>query len=321
MNFVDIENTVQGADRKEMEALFAPFILREINGPDATWDKAVEKRWRRTNWLYFKRRLLGWLPRYQRTDVTIKEEYSEAWDRTDYRSFAVDPTIKPVVPWVWGERRMFASTRGIVRLRQYLLVKLVEELRPRRILEVGCGNGINLLLLAGGFPDVEMAGLELTKEGYNSAFGFQAVERLYDNLLTFVPAPIVDDTAFRGVKFHHGSAAAMPFEDNAFDLIYTVLSVEQMEAIRHQALGEIARVCGSHAFFFEPFLDVNEKNLAYRYAYGKDYFMGRIDEMPRYGFEPIWATMDFPQKYANKAAAVLCRKTAASGGVSRCDVN
>ena len=123
MNFVDIENTLQGADRKEMEVLFAPFILREINGPDATWDKAVEKRWRRTNWLYFKRRLLGWLPRYQRTDVTIKEEYSEAWDRTDYRSFAVDPTIKPVDPWVWGERRMFASTRGIVRLRQYLLVR------------------------------------------------------------------------------------------------------------------------------------------------------------------------------------------------------
>ena len=31
------------------------------------------------------------------------------------------------------------------------------------------------------------------------------------------------------------------------DLIYTVLAVEQMEAIRHQALGEIARVCGDLA--------------------------------------------------------------------------
>ena len=189
----------------------------------------------------------------------------------------------------------------------------MEELRPKRILEVGCGNGINLLLLSGRFPDVEMAGLELTQAGYNSAVGFQSEERLLENLRDYAPAPIVDDTAFRRVKFHNASAADMPFEDNAFDLVYTVLSVEQMEAIRHQALGEIARVCGGHAFFFEPFLDVNQDKLAYRYAYGRDYFMGRIDEMPRYGLEPLWASEDFPQKYSNKAAAVLCRKTVASG--------
>ena len=93
------------------------------------------------------------------TDKAIKEEYADAWGRTDYRTYVLDPTIKPVDPWVWGERHMFASPRGIVRIRQYLLVKLVETLKPRRILEVGCGNGINLLLLAGRFPDVEVAAL------------------------------------------------------------------------------------------------------------------------------------------------------------------
>ena len=313
MELVDLERAVPGADCTEVESLFAPFVLREVEDGDAEWDEAVEDRWRRTNRLYFKRRFLGWLPRYQRTEKMIRREYAKAWGRSDYRSFALDPTIKPVDPWVWNERRMFASARGIVRLRQYLLVKLVEALRPRRILEVGCGNGINLLLLAGRFPDVEMTGLELTEQGYRSAVEFQAEERLYDNLLSFAPTPIIDDTAFRRVTFHNGSAAAMPFEDNAFDLIYTVLSVEQMAAIRHQALGEIGRVCGGHAFCFEPFLDVNEDRLAYRYAYGRDYFMGRIEEMPNYGLEPLWATMDFPQKYANKAAAVLCRKIKASG--------
>jgi len=72
MKFIDIEHAVEGADRTEMESLFAPFILREVEGLDAKWDEAVEKRWRRVNQLYFQRRLLGWLPRYRRTDTTIK---------------------------------------------------------------------------------------------------------------------------------------------------------------------------------------------------------------------------------------------------------
>ena len=48
-----------------------------------------------------------------------------------------------------------------------------------------------------GFDDIEMAGLELTQAGYNSAVGFQSEERLLDNLRDYAPAPIVDDTAFR----------------------------------------------------------------------------------------------------------------------------
>ena len=308
MDFQTIEQSIPGTSREEMEALYLPFVQREVELPDAEWEEAVAERWRRVNKDYFRRRFLGWLPRYQRTDQSIRKEYKKAWGRTDYSTYTLDTSVKPIDPWVWGPRKMFASTRGIVRLRQYFLVKLVEQLKPRRVLEVGCGNGINLLLLSGRFPEVEMAGLELTAEGYNSAVGHQSEERLLENLATFAPSPILDDTAFRRVKFHNGSAAALPFEEGAFDLVYTVLSVEQMEAIRFQALGEIARVCGGHTFFFEPFLDVNSEKLAYRYAYGRHYFMGRIDELPQVGLEPLWASDDFPQKYANRAAAVLCRK-------------
>jgi tRNA G46 methylase TrmB len=40
-------------------------------------------------------------------------------------------------------------------------VRVIGHVRPRSVLEVGCGNGINLILLAGNFPDTEFARVEL----------------------------------------------------------------------------------------------------------------------------------------------------------------
>ena len=52
----------------------------------------------------------------------------------------------------------------------------------------------------------------------------------------------MQDPEADGVTFLQGSAAELSFPDGAFDLVMTVLAIEQMERIRARALAEITRV-------------------------------------------------------------------------------
>ena len=201
--------------------------------------------------------------------------------------------------------RMVMCLRSGDEAKLLSLVRAIELLKPRSVLEVGCGNGINLLLLAGRFPKTRFAGLDLTPEGIAAAQRMQREPVLPDYLQAFAPLPIIDTTSFRRIDFRVGDACALPFEAGGFDLVYTALALEQMERVRDQALGEIARVAGGHAFLIEPFRDVNASGLPRRYVVARDYLQARIADLPRYGLAPLWATADFPQETFLRACAVL----------------
>jgi ubiquinone/menaquinone biosynthesis C-methylase UbiE len=300
MPFVDLDDVPIGSKKSELEAICAPFVLREIIGTDPEWESAFKRRRQKINAHYWRQRLMGWLPQRQRTETN--------WGEFDYASYDQELKAAPINLWVWGDRRMFAPVRLGARLRQYLLVKVIEAVKPRRVLEVGSGNGINLLLLAGRFPDVEFHGVDLSDHGIASAKGLQSLETFPENLIRFAPFPLRDHTAFKRVNFQQGSAAALPFENNRFDLVYTCVAVEQMERIRAQALSEIARVSDDNVLFYEPFRDVNRQKLAHRYMVARDYFRGSIDDLLSHGLRPQWATNDLPQKINNNNCMVFCRK-------------
>ena len=63
------------------------------------------------------------------------------------------------------------------------------------------------------------------------------------------------------VEFRQGNAAALPYPDRSFDVVYTILAVEQMESIREQAMREIVRVARSHVVMIEPLMDSNRDPL------------------------------------------------------------
>jgi ubiquinone/menaquinone biosynthesis C-methylase UbiE len=282
--------------------------MREVSGNDREWDAALAKRRRKIAWRYLRQRLLGWLPQRRRVEGNIKKQYAVVWTDIEFSSY--DPTLKtpPINLWVWDQRRLFARVRVGARIRQYLLIKLLRSIKPRRVLEVGSGNGVNLLLLAGQFPEIEFHGIELTEHGVAAAHGIQARDVIPDNFVTFAPLPLKDERAFKRVSFRQGSADRLPFADGEFDLVYTCVAVEQMERIRDRALSEIARVSGRHVFFYEPFYDVNQSGLARRYVVARDYFRGAIGDLVKYGLEPVWATSDLPQKVNNNICAVYCRQ-------------
>ena len=287
--------------------LFEPFVAGtyEVNAPK--WRAELHRRKRSLLRKYLRRILFSWSPSTRRNQETIIEEYSRAWNPREYDNYRIGGPLPRISPWEYADKGMFASDIGATRFRQLILIRTLEHLKPERVLEVGCGNGINLILLACRFPDIEFTGLELTREGHLTAVGLQKQAILPEAMQEYAPLPLKDPSAFRKIRFVQGSAVDLPFADKQFDLVYTILALEQMERIRDKALGEIARVSARHTLMLEPFRDVNT-GWARMNIIRRDYFRGSIDDLPRYGLKPVTAMNDFPQETFLKACAVLAEK-------------
>lgn len=303
-----LQSTGLGISQDEITSLFAPFVERTLGANDPAWRKEIGARRLGILRKLFKQFVLRRSGGRRRDKETVLREYSQAWRPSGYDDYRLGGALARVSPWEYLGQNMFASDVGGTRVRQMLLIRMIEKTKPRSVMEVGCGNGINLLLLAGRFPDIAFTGCELTQEGHQSALMFQEQDTLPEAMQQFAPLPIEDPTAFKRIRFIQGDAANLPFEENAFDLVYTVLALEQMERIRRQALGEIARVAHRHTLMIEPFQDVNKAGWSRAYVIRRDYFRGRIEDLDEYGLHPMIATDDFPQEVFLKVCAVLSEK-------------
>lgn len=289
-------------DHDAIESAYLPFLLE---GPDANraWRSDYARR-RRRALLRLIKRILGLK---QSGKAAIQAEYGQAWG-TGHGHYDIAPGPQKPAAWKWRGRKLALDGMAAARLRAPLLAAVIERLEPKKVLEVGCGNGINLFSLAGDFPDVEFTGIELAPAGIEAARAVQAQDKLPPALAEYIPLPNPDPAAFKRIKFVQGSAAQLPFADNEFDLVFTVLAVEQMERIREAALSEIARVSRGHVLMLEPFKDANRKGVRRLYAVSRNYFRGSIQDLARFGLEPVWATDDFPQEAFLGSPLVLSRK-------------
>lgn len=290
-------------DASAIDSAIKPFLVSE--GDELRWRGAVGRRW------------IGTLGRLatgrgsRRDKAAIESEYTDAW-AAGYQRYRLGRTDLHGKPWSWRGRLLMVDPAAATRLRTLLFAAVIAELKPRRVLEVGSGNGINLLSLAGAFPEIEFTGLELTHEGVEQSRRAQSDRAISAIVKAYSPLDTRDPSAIGRIRFVQGNASAMPFEESCFDLVMTVLAVEQMERIRAAALAEIARVTGGHVLMLEPFGDVNSSGLRRLYVRSRNYFRGSIGELRGFGLTPLWATADFPQEAFLGTALVLTRKEARS---------
>jgi SAM-dependent methyltransferase len=308
MRLVPLSESGLGIAQHEIARLFEPFVDRARTEQADAWRAEIARRKRKLLTQTAKRLLLPWRATARRGEATVVSEYSDAWRAIDYGIYGLGAPQRNYTPWEWHGRRMFASDVGATRFRQLFLIRFIERLRPRRVLEVGCGNGINLILLAGRFPAIAFTGVELTEAGHCAARELQKQPELPPALRDYAPLPLADTTAFRRIRFLQGNATSLPFEDGEFDLVITVLALEQMERVRAQALGEIARVAGRHTLMIEPFQDINTALWPRLNVLRRDYFRGRIADLGRCDLEPVLAFDDYPQETFLKTCAVLAEK-------------
>ncbi len=309
--FVALANSDLGIGEDEIARLFEPFILGGDAGEPGVVAQEIARRKRKLVKATARRLALGWLPRMQRREAAVRREYDKAWRAIDYATYGLQTPQAEHTPWEWRGRRMLASDVGATRFRQLLLIRFLERLRPRRVLEVGCGNGINLILLAGRLPQIAFTGIELTAAGHEAARLLQEQSELPPAMQAFAPLPLADPSAFRAIDFRQGNAASLPFADGEFDLVMTVLALEQMERLRPQALAEIARVARRHTLMIEPFREVNRALWPRLNILRRNYFQGRIADLRDFGLEPILALDDYPQEAFLKTCAVLSERRSA----------
>ncbi len=303
-----LEECGLAVDRATLWAAFEPFALPETAANDRAWQEGA-KRQRKRIFKNFRRKLLGGKPKVaKRTTDLIKDSYGSKWSDIGYANYDPAKEQNNYAPWLWGGRRFMASTYGSARFRHLLIASVIEKLQPKSVLEVGCGNGINLLMLANRFPEVAFTGVELTDSGPRLFGELKAAGALPANLVNYAPLPPRDLKGFLQVDLRQGSAEHIDFPDGSFDLVMSVLALEQMERIRHQALSEMARVSARWTLMIEPFRDVNRYLWPRLNIIRQDYFQGRIGELPRVGLEPVFATDDFPQEVHLRACMTLCRK-------------
>jgi ubiquinone/menaquinone biosynthesis C-methylase UbiE len=107
------------------------------------------------------------------------------------------------------------------------LLKAAEPYHPKRILEVGCGQGDTTRLLLRRFPDAAVTAVDFDAEQIALAR-----QRVTDRRATFLQA----------------DAGSLPFTDGSCDAVFEFNSLHHI-AHWQRALGELSRVLASRGIF------------------------------------------------------------------------
>ena len=326
-------------ERREVADIVAPYIKSECDERAAEWRDAIALLAQRPEKTKVKRRALVkhrlWktltairrpralkhriaqlittlMARDPAADMVTRGQWTNArydkyWRRVTPEQFVLGGGSE--IPCRWDERRLILRYAGLKRIYLHHLYRSIAALAPRSVLEIGCGDGLNIALMANRFPDLTFAGIEITKGGIDQCRRI-ASDALPAPLADFSPEPLLSRTAHRHVHIHQGDAARLPYPDGSFDLVVTVLALAQMKHIREAVLAELARVCNGWAVLVEPFRDWNDAADRRRYVDAMGYLVPSVSELERYGLMPAFTATDFPIKINFGVSVVGARKIA-----------
>jgi ubiquinone/menaquinone biosynthesis C-methylase UbiE len=293
-------------DREAIASIIEPYVAESMPVVDKRWQDTVNHTSREQLYRLWRRRFIGGLvSRFRRTQRSVESCYSKQW-----REHLIDDQLSvtgKMVPLQWGETGYMARAISTKRVFLAYMAQIIGALGPGSVLEVGAGNGVNLLLLAARFPQVDFTGVELTQGGVYASHQAQDSDVLAPALHSFAPFDIVDPSAHRRVKFDVGNAANLKHQDDSFDLCYTVLALEQMEEIRDAALREICRVAKKWVVMIEPFSNWNSDGPRRNYVMANDYFRASVESLEKYGLEVVFSNADTPHKLTLKPGVVVAR--------------
>lgn len=280
----------------EVRATLAPFVLELYPPGDARFRKRHAKLMAKWRLKRLKRAVLGALAGLKRTQAYVEQSYETTFAQRPWPETLppVTPETKPTLA-DWGDEALLVRRYGLGRAHLLLMARTIAALQPKNVLEVGCGTGINLFVLAAQLPDVQWTGIELTQTGVAQANQVIGAPELPKLLADYCPVPVADRAAHRRIVVQRGNAMKLDFPDKHFDMVITRQALEQMDMIREPVLKEIARVAKRHVVLTEPFADFNRDPLRSTYVAAKDYFSLPVAGLESFGITPLRATNAFPQ--------------------------
>ncbi len=299
-----INNCISG---EEIEQTYRPYVYKQFASSDPRMLYYLTRsrlRWKARRLLSGAKQLYSGPPR---PPQKVKQNYEEIWTRFQFNDLSPSSDNKPYIN-KWQDDYQEAHGWGVVRVHLLCLMHLIEILKPRSVLEIGFGRGLNLIALAARFPDIHFSGIELSESGFREAQELVSRQELPQQLLDFIPFKLKDLQAVKNINFQRASAESLPFEADSVDLLYTRQALEQMELIRDQVLGEISRVANKNVVMFEAFRDWNESGMCRDRNAVTNYFAARLSDLSQYGLKPIFTKSDLPTKVYMHVGLVVSEK-------------
>ena len=290
----------------KIEAVMARHTQQGYDCDDPAWKSIAahaigNRKLGHRRWL---KRMLK-MGRNAREQSDVRSAYDKHWNIAPSLDEYVAALDSRTITMSWRGHGYQCAPQALRHIHMLYVMQAIDTLQPKRVLEVGCGNGNVILSLSALYPDIEFCGADLTPTGIETARAAQRLDTLPESIARDFPQALRDPGAHRRVELHVSDARNLPFTDRSFDLVYTRLALEQMEMIREKALAEIARVTGMAFVLIEPWFDFNRKDPGRTYVRRQGYFTGKSAAVRKLGFEPILATADLPQKVQFSAGPVV----------------
>jgi SAM-dependent methyltransferase len=169
------------------------------------------------------------------------------------------------------------------------LDRMLAGLAPRRILEIGVGEGHVMSRVRERFPNVPLVGVDLPSNTLREEWRGQALSCMF------------------------GDATTLPFPDDTFDLVLAI------EVLEHgpgpdAALGELARVCSGTFVASVPFEPIwRAGNVARRrYVRQLGNTPGHVNHWTRWGFQRFVGTRFHVQQVRSPLPWTMVRAIPAS---------
>ena len=136
---------------------WSPIFWADFLSISDEWRELYQKELRKWGRQLWRRRFQRFGLNVKREQVKLREKYSNSWMKREWPS--PGSATERVDFYDWHAEGLQARFWAMKRVHQRLLWRCIKELRPASVLEVGFGNGINLLALSTAFPGVRWGGV------------------------------------------------------------------------------------------------------------------------------------------------------------------
>ena len=260
-------------------------------------------RFGRKKYRYMWETAFAFFGRKRRTQSVSQAKYEDSWEKRHQKLYDMSFYTREVS---LDGRPAIQSSADDYKLLISEFDSLIKSLNPKRVLEVGSGNGLMILGLAMLNPNIEWVGVELTESGVESSR--HLLEKPPADALRYMTGVDANILKSVNIRFVQGNALSLPFEDSSFDGVFTCTAIEQIPRDYMQAFAEIRRVTSKYAFFYEGFNEAN--NILQRIQrWVIDDFRGSFREVGKVGFDIMSYRKLGLDKIAHCNALLVCRKT------------
>ena len=175
-----------------------------------------------------------------------------------YYSYAA--TDRPRVCWYRG--RLTMATAGQVREHTCsLLIDAIRKVNASSVLEIGCGDGNNIALLRRALPNVRLVGCDVSEGRIDFARKYHREHGL-------------------DAEFLVADATKLAFDDDSFDVVFSVYCLEHLPAEFPAAVRHMLRVARRRVILVEPIPEYFGP-LQRLYAFATDYVRGLPEFLER----------------------------------------